>query len=384
MKTSPLRLTQIGAEWLTVSAGGVSRYTEGLARGLSGLDTDQTWLAMGDGDVVAAPRASVRSVASPSDPLRTRWRAIRGGWRDAAEADVVTSHFALYGYPVRKQLQRLPHVVHFHGPWAEESRAEGANRLAVQFKRWIERSVYKTGNRCLTLSQAFADVLSEQYAIDPSLIRVVPGGVDADRFDPSESRDEARTRLGWATDRPIVLCVRRLVHRVGLEQLVAAMKPVVEACPDALLLIAGKGPLSQTIEELIKESGLGESVRLLGFVPDEDLPLAYRAADLTIVPSQSLEGFGLIIPESLAAGTPALVTPIGGMPEVVKGLSEGLILDGPAPRRLADGLIAALKDPRGLPDAESCREYARSRFDWPIVAERILSVYREAIAAHGG
>ncbi len=170
---------------------------------------------------------------------------------------------------------------------------------------------------------------------------------------------------------------------MGLEQLIEAMRGVRDAVPDALLLIAGQGPIGEEIDEQIRQLGLEHHVRRLGFVPDSDLPVAYRAADISVVPTQSLEGFGLIIAESLAAGTPALVTPIGGMPEVVRALDPALVLDDATPATIEAGLVRALREPASLPTVQACQAYARSRFDWSVVVQRLLAVYDEAIQSHG-
>lgn len=380
-KPAGLELTQLGAEWLTVRAGGLNRYAEGLSRALAARGVSQRWLVMGEEDLRPSDEVHVEAVARPGDGLLGRWRAMQRAWnRQAAASDAAVSHFALYAYPVRKHLKRTPHVVQFHGPWAEESDVEGAGGIKVRLKRHVEKAVYATGDRFITLSQAFADILAERYGVDPARIRIIPGGVDVERFDTGLTRPEARERLGWDQDRPTLLCVRRLVRRMGLESLIESMRAVLAKHPEALLLVAGKGPISEELGELIQRRGLRNSVRLLGFVPDEDLPIAYRAADLSIVPTQSLEGFGLIIPESFASGTPALVTPVGGMPEVVRGLDPGLILQGAKTEDLAAGLLSALDNPSGLPSDAVCQAYARERFSWPVIAEQILEVYREAIA----
>jgi glycosyltransferase involved in cell wall biosynthesis len=157
------------------------------------------------------------------------------------------------------------------------------------------------------------------------------------------------------------------------------MSEVRRRAPDALLLIAGKGALSGELEARVRSLGLEGNVRLLGFVPDEDLPIAYRAADLSIVPTVALEGFGLIAVESLAAGTPVLVTPVGGLPEVVSDLSANLVLPGSGAGDLADGLAAALMGELTLPDAGTCQSYARDRYDWPVIAARTRDVYAEVL-----
>jgi len=123
--------------------------------------------------------------------------------------------------------------------------------------------------------------------------------------------------------------------------------------------------------------GVADTVCLIGFVAEEDLPLAYAAADVSVLPSVALEGFGLTIVESLAAGTPAVATPVGGMPEVLGPLQPSLLTQDATPAALASKLGAVLGGRCSVPDPVSCREYAM-RFDWSAVFPRILHVWREA------
>jgi glycosyltransferase involved in cell wall biosynthesis len=168
---------------------------------------------------------------------------------------------------------------------------------------------------------------------------------------------------------------------MGLENLIEAVKTVKQRVPDILVLIAGKGWLSDELQQQIKTAGLEHHVRLLGFVPDADLPLAYRAADLTVVPTVSLEGFGLTTVESMAAGTPPIVTPVGGSPEVVGGLSPDLIVPDWTPEALSAAISAAFRGELKLPSSEQCKAFARANFDWSTAIRKVLAVYQEAIAA---
>lgn len=381
-KSEPVQLIQTGAEWITTRSGGLNRYIEGLTLGLSELGVEQNVLVMGDRTFEANGGFTVQAVARPQDSILERWRAMSQGFAALPGPNAVATHFALYAYPLRKKLIDIPHIVHFHGPWAAESLVEGSGGIRAGLKRYVEKAVYATGDRYITLSNAFADILSSRYGVDRSLIRVIPGGVNTERFRSDYSRAEARKCLGWDADRPIVLCVRRLVHRMGLEQLIEAMGSAHRAHPEAQLLIAGKGPLEVELQEAIQQRRLAHCVKLLGFVSDDDLPFAYRAANLSIVPSQSLEGFGLIIAESLASGTPALVTPVGGMPEVVRDLEPGLILRGRSVEALTQGISKALSGELSLPTDQECNAYAIQRFAWPVVTRQVLDVYEEAMGLY--
>jgi glycosyltransferase involved in cell wall biosynthesis len=153
----------------------------------------------------------------------------------------------------------------------------------------------------------------------------------------------------------------------------------VKQHPDALLLIAGKGPMREKLAARIQSMDLDDHVRLLGFVPDDDLPYAYRAANFSVVPTTEHEGFGLITIESMAAGTPVLVTPVGGLPETVRALSDALVLPSASPQAVQDGLTAALDGTLSLPNSEACKAHVRARFDWPVIAQQVRRVYEEVL-----
>jgi glycosyltransferase involved in cell wall biosynthesis len=365
-------------EWLPEAPGsGVGRMYHGLLRHLPEQGVRVSGLVTGS-PAVSANDDPVEAFASPDTLLPRRLWNLRSAVRAQLRArspDVVASHFALYTLPFLDLLGNTPLVVHFHGPWAQESKAEGASRLVTRLKEGVEQIAYRRAQRFIVLSEAFKSILVDEYSVPEDCVRVVPGGVNVERFSSSLTPPDARTRLGWPSDRPILLAVRRLVRRVGLENLVDAMRHVRDHVPEALLLIAGKGPLADELRARIERHNLENHVQLLGFVPDEDLPLAYRAADVSVVPTRSLEGFGLVAVESLAAGTPPLVTPVGGLPEVVSGLSENLVMGGSSTGAIQDHLVAALNGSLSLPSAEACRTFATDNYDWPVIAKQVRSVY---------
>lgn len=369
---------QCGMGWFPEQEGGLNRVYYNLARSLPTIGVGVRGLVTG-----TAPDqdANVRAFASPTAPLPARWwgaRRAAAATLSAHPVDLVASHFALYTFPLLDGIRGRPLVVHFHGPWASEASVE-RRRLLLRARQAVETAVYRRADRFIVLSEAFSTVLQETYAVPAERIRVVPGGTDVGRFDVPVSRDEARRRLGWPEGRPVVLAVRRLARRMGLETLIDAMSLLHERVPDALLYVAGRGPLAAELRDHIAALGLDDHVRLLGYVPDEDLPLAYRAATLSVVPTQALEGFGLITVESLAAGTPVFVTPVGGLPEAVRGLSPSLVMPGSDAPSMARHLAAALQDEFAIPSADQCREYTRTHFDWSTVARRTRSVYEEVL-----
>jgi glycosyltransferase involved in cell wall biosynthesis len=296
-----------------------------------------------------------------------------------AKPKAINLHFALYSLPILTLLpQDVPITFNFQGPWARESAQEGANRLNIAFKKWVEQRVYNRCDRFITLSQAFADLLHQDYQIPTDKIHVIPAGIDTNGFKITHSRQEARTQLGFPLDRPILFTPRRLVQRMGIDNLLDALVIVKEQVPDVWLAIAGKGKQREALEQKAQALGLTDNVKFLGYVADQDLPVCYQAADLTVVPSQSLEGFGLILLESLACGTPVLSTPVGGMPEVLRPFDQNLVTEGISGASIADRLVSLLTDPKKLPDRQACRDYAVNNYDWKIIAPRVQEVLLRA------
>jgi glycosyltransferase involved in cell wall biosynthesis len=384
MTTSSIKSLQIGMHWFPERAGGLDRMYYSLIGALPGAGVAVRGVVAGSPRVAADTNGAIQGFGPAGQSLPMRLMAARRALRREMQTqrpDVISSHFALYTFPGLDVMRGIPQVSHFQGPWADESHVEGADSFGQRAKHYLEQTVYARSSRLIVLSDAFGKILTTRYGIPPERIRVVPGCVNVDQFNLPLTQNEARLKLQLPLGRPIVLAVRRLVRRMGLEDLIDAVKIVKRREPEVLLLIAGKGRLEGELQMRIDEAGLTDNVKLLGFVPDQHLAALYRAATISVVPTVALEGFGLITVESLASGTPVLVTPVGGLPEAVAGLSPDLVLPSTGANAIADGLAQALDGSLKLPDADACRAYARAHFDNPVIAKRVAAVYGEAIAA---
>lgn len=367
-----IRPLLIGNETVETRHGGLNRYFADLAAALVRVGSEPATVALGTSaagrDVVASPEAS----------LLVRLLAVRrAAGPIASTANVIDAHFALYALlPIYTTgLRRLPLVVHFQGPWADESQvARGQGRFAVAAKRAVERAVYRRAKTVVVLSDAFGRLLVERYGVDPSRVVVVPPGVDLERFSPGD-RPTARRRFGLPDDAFIAVSARRLDARMGLDVLVEAWAKVQAERPGALLVIAGEGRERDRLEALRAELPDPDGVRLVGRVSDDELVELYRAADCSVVPTRALEGFGLVTLESAACGTPAIVTDVGGLPDGVVGLDPSLVVPAADAEALADRLLAAARGE--LPDRDACRHHAEG-FSWDAVARRHLEIYDRA------
>ena len=367
----------IGLGWFPKTPGGLDRYVYELTHHLAAAQDRVKLYALGLPEAELNSRVELTNLASPDSPIWQRLWSIRSNFlsRRTVKPDAINLHFALYSLPLLKILpEEVPITFTFHGPWALESKHERASKLDVCLKHWMEQRVYSRCDQFIVLSKAFGTILNQHYKIPWEKIHIIPGGVDLARFQSNLSRQQAREHLKWPQDRMIIFTPRRLVYRMGLDNLLTALAKIKPRIPDVWLAIAGLGPLQASLRQQATELGLNDHVKFLGFLPEDQLPLAYQAADLTIMPSQCLEGFGLTLLESLACGTPALCTPVGGMPEVLDPFSPDLIASSPNATAIAERLEELLTGQVAMPSRAACREYASTHFDWHKIAQRVRKV----------
>ena len=153
-----------------------------------------------------------------------------------------------------------------------------------------------------------------------------------------------------------------------------------------MLLIGGAGSLRGALEAQSQALGLGDHVRFLGFVPDADLPRYYQAADLFVLPTRELEGFGLVTVEALACGTPVLGTPVGATPEILRTLCPSLVFRGTTPEVMAEDLERFLEDQQRDPDAyarlrAACREHVERHYAWERATDELDGTLRHLAIA---
>jgi glycosyltransferase involved in cell wall biosynthesis len=367
----------VGNSWFPTMPGGLNRYVYELTHHLAAGQEQVELCGVGLPQTPATSGLKLTNLAEVDSPIWKRLWSTRTNFlhREATKPDAVNLHFALYSLPILASLpEDVPITFTFHGPWALESEREGAKKLGVFVKRWMEQRVYERCDRFIVLSKAFGTILHQQYQIPDRKIHVIPGGVDTSRFQPNLSRQQAREQLNWHQDRTILFTPRRLVHRMGIDTLLTALAKIKSRIPDVWLAVAGKGPLRDSLEQQVTALGLNEQVKFLGFLPDDQLPIAYQAADLTVVPSQSLEGFGLILLESLACGTPVLSTPVGGMPEILAPFAPHLLTDSINEEAIATRLTELLTQKISMPSRSDCHEYASTNFNWHKIAQQVRQV----------
>jgi glycosyltransferase involved in cell wall biosynthesis len=252
-------------------------------------------------------------------------------------------------------------------------------RLAASLMRVLENYSLLYVDTILTNSDFVRRELRAGYSHATKLGDLVFLGVDTSVYGP-RNKEDARRALGLALDRKVLLTVRRLEGRMGLENLVAAMRRVKVHQPDALLLIGGQGYLRSQIEELIRNDQLGDHVRLIGFVDEVDVPVYMAAADLFVLPTQALEGFGLATIEALACGVPVIGTPVGSTPEILKPIDPQLITQDASAEAIAQAVIGWLARPEALQKVgRRCRGEVEAHYRADRVAQQMIDVFQHAI-----
>jgi glycosyltransferase involved in cell wall biosynthesis len=264
----------------------------------------------------------------------------------------------------------IPSCYFFHGPWALEYDYEHGSGGTLKTvgrtaRRWIEDRALRAFPNIAVFSRMMADLLHLEHPAVREPVLMTPG-IDLVRFHPCPDVEATRRGLDWPADKTILLAVRRLVPRMGLDLLINAFGRLAGDFPDALLFIGGRGPIQADLEALVEERGLADRVRLLGYLPQSALPQAYGAADLVIMPSLALEGLGLVTLESMACGTAVAATPVGGNEELIAPFRKELLAATAESEDLEDllrELLGAGRDALRLL-GEEARRHVAARYGW--------------------
>ncbi|MEV4255338.1 glycosyltransferase family 4 protein [Spirillospora sp. NPDC049652] len=217
-------------------------------------------------------------------------------------------------------------------------------------------------------------------ALSPAAVermaRLAPG-VDESVFHSGSGGDAVRARLGL-TDRPVVVCVSRLVPRKGQDALIHAWPHVLRAVPDAALLLVGGGPYRAELTRLADELGVSDSVVFTGSVPWEELPAHYDAGDVFAMPCRTrrrgldVEGLGIVYLEASATGLPVVAGDSGGAPDAVLDGETGVVVPGRSVRAVAEALMDLLRDPsRARTMGDKGRAWVEREWRWEVQAARL-------------
>lgn len=212
-----------------------------------------------------------------------------------------------------------------------------------------------------------------------AMIKIAPG-IDTDHFSPRNS-DNLRQSL-QLSDKKVIVCVARLVHRKGQDKLIDAMPSILESISNAHLLIVGQGPYQSKLVKRVKKLGLEENVTFVGRINYEKLPEYICVGDLFAMPSRSrfggleVEGLGIAYLEASACGLPVIAGSSGGAPDAVVDGKSGAVVNGTDITAIANTVIKFLRDPEGSQQmGQFGRNWVVEKWRWEIWSqafERLL------------
>jgi len=302
------------------------------------------------------------------------------------------SSLGVVNSPLSKQLKKV-YTCHSLSFEEYQSRNPKTRSAFGNIMRWInsqgrkevEKKVLKVSDKIIVLSHYTQDKLWKAYKIPPHKIAIVPGGVDLDRFHPASDRMEIRRRLNIHEEKMILLTIRNLVPRMGLESLILAMKTVTVGITDLLLIIGGSGPLKDDLIKSTQELGIEDHVKFVGFIPEEVLPEYYRAADIFVLPTAELEGFGLVTLEALACGTPVLGTPIGGTKEILGMFDPSYLFKDTGSESIAGLIIEKCQQFKDSPDlwksvSSQCRGFVQANYSWETNVNATARIFQKLLS----
>ena len=311
------------------------------------------------------------------------------GMVDTIEADVYEAH-TVSGYGFLKALRKhevgKPFIQTVHGVLADEhiqssktvspSLRTKLSNVFMGRLAGIEKEAAKEATLIVTVSQYSAQKLVQLYGVDEEKIRIVPNGVDTQRFKPTEDCKKIGDIIGVDCEH-VVLFVGNLIPRKGLHYLVEAAKQVVKDGVDTKFVVVGDGPLKSHLILYSREQGVLDRFVFLGYVPEEMLHQLYNCADVFVSPSVQ-EGQGITLLEAQATAKPVVAFNVTAITEVVKNGETGLLVE-PNSNELADAILTLISD-ESLREkmGRSGREFVSESFSWDVCAQKMFQVYSEA------
>jgi len=304
------------------------------------------------------------------------------------DADVYEAH-AVSGYgflnALRKHKIDKPFIQTVHGVLADEyiqsskmvSPSLKTNLSNFFMKRLgeIEKQAAQKATLVVTISNYSVQKIVELYCVDENKIRIVPNGVDVQRFKPGNDYDEAKKIVGENNEH-IVLFVGNLIPRKGLHLLIDAAKAVAKENKKTKFLVVGDGPLKNNLISYAKKQEVFDNFSFLGKVSNSILPQLYSYADLFVSPSFQ-EGQGITLLEAQASAKPVVAFNVSAISEVVKHNQTGLLVE-PNSSQLAKSISDLLaNDSLREKMGKRGRELVSRTFSWEVCAQKLLQVYSE-------
>jgi phosphatidyl-myo-inositol dimannoside synthase len=330
-------------------------------RGAEKFDADQPFEVVREKTGVLLPTAAVARRAAGL----ARARGCDTVWFGAA------APLGLLAGGLRRRAGVDRAVAQTHGHEAGWAALPGARTLLRRIGRDVDVVTY--------LGEYFRVRLDRALRGRTELRHLAPG-VDVDAYHPDVDGSAVRARLGLA-DRPVVVCVSRLVPRKGQDVLIRALPAIRRRIPGAALLLVGGGPDRARLTRLARDAGVAGDVVLTGTVPHAELPAHYAAGDVFAMPCRTrnrgldVEGLGIVYLEASATGLPVVCGDSGGAPDAVREGETGHVVPGRDVAAVADRVADLLADPQKARRMGAAgRAWVQAEWRWDLQAARMRTL----------
>jgi len=206
-------------------------------------------------------------------------------------------------------------------------------RLAAEAMRQLEGGLYRSANWVMALSCFTRERLRRVVGVVPERIAVAPGGVSLPALANDEQRSMWRTQFDWQG--PVVVTLRNLVPRTGVDLLVQSAAILRHTHPDLRWCVVGDGELGSALRDLCCLLHVDDRIEWCGYLDEEEVAQRMQAADLFMLPTRALEGFGLVTVEAASHGLPVVATPVDANVEVVSAIDANRLATAATPQGLA-------------------------------------------------
>ena len=303
-------------------------------------------------------------------------------------ADIYEAH-TVSGYKLlktfKKQKKKEPFIQTIHGVLADEYiKATQRGIPTIQTKlanivMWklskLEKQAAEKANIIITISKYTQNKIIQLYEIEKEKIRIVPNGVDIQKFKPLKNQSTIKRQIG-INNRQCVLFVGRLIPRKGLSFLVQAAKHIIKEKEQTAFVIVGDGPQKNQLIAYLEKNRIRKNFIFLGDIKDEILPLIYNCAEVFVFPSVQ-EGQGIALLEAQAVSKPVITFNTGGVRETILNQETGLLVE-PNSKELANAIIKLLKNEEMRNKmGKKGREFVSKNFSWEKSAKKLLETYKE-------
>jgi glycosyltransferase involved in cell wall biosynthesis len=244
-----------------------------------------------------------------------------------------------------------------------------------------EQTLARQSGRVIVCSHYMANEVQYFFQTPAEKLAVIPNGVDPDTLQVNLNPAElAAFRASYvAPDDLLVFSVSRLVYEKGVHLIVQAAPQVLQECPQARFVIAGKGPEADNIRRQAEHLDVVHRFNFIGFISDDERNAFLKVANCAIFPSL-YEPFGIVALEAMAMGCPVIVSDIGGLAEVVTHAETGVKIYPDNVDSTAWGITHALNHPDWAKrHAEKALKTVKERFNWPRIAGLTMDTYQDLV-----